>query len=302
MLDLKIELLSNASDLLFNASDQMLFQIVRQITKLCVKMRPYLALKNDIVVQEGEIGEEMYMIVRGSIKLQSLSWRLYNNRSWHDGAFFGELTVLGIGGGPEHNRHVYSATAALDSECIFITQDSMDTLQILHPTFKDKMRKMAIKRAERFGYGERAEQVRASQSLRNSDSDVVSVLDRTLDSRQQVGSLSGGTSKRVRMQSSVSGPSLDGVRGRNQLQTEISGAISSPSGSVVGRKDKTLQLQDQDDLQQHQSAEKSTRSLLQELVSQNARLADQVECLTDRVEFLLRRSPSGSFRVPPTQF
>ena len=119
-------------------------------------MRPYLALHNDMVVKEGEVGEEMYMIVRGSIKLQSHSWRLYNDRSWQDGAFFGELTVLGIGAGAEHNRHVYSATAAIDTECMFITQDSLDTLLILHPAFKNKMREMAVKRAQRFGYGERA--------------------------------------------------------------------------------------------------------------------------------------------------
>ena len=144
-------------------SDAFAFFVVLQlkdmeegiVTKLCLKMRPYLALEDDIIVKEGEVGEEMYMVVRGTIKLQSDTWRQYNERNWVDGAFFGELTVLGIGAGSEHNRHVYSATAAEESECIYITQDSMDTLQILHPAFKYKMRTMAAKRAERFGYGER---------------------------------------------------------------------------------------------------------------------------------------------------
>jgi Ca2+-binding EF-hand superfamily protein/CRP-like cAMP-binding protein len=125
------------------------------LSKLCLKMSPYLALRDDLIVKEGEVGEEMYMVVRGCIRLSSENWRLYNERSWEDGAFFGELTVLGIGAGPEANRHVYSATAYVDSDCIFISQRALQDLQLNHPTFKHKMRSMAIKRAQRFGYGER---------------------------------------------------------------------------------------------------------------------------------------------------
>ena len=94
------------------------------------------------IVKEGDVGEEMYMVVRGTIKLASDSYELYNDRNWVDGAFFGELTVLGIGAGAEHNRHVYSASASVQSDCIFITQNSLDTLQLLYPTFKFKMRDM----------------------------------------------------------------------------------------------------------------------------------------------------------------
>merc|ERR1711939_522765 len=65
------------------------------LSKLCLKMSPYLALRDDLIVKEGDVGEEMYMVVRGCIRLSSENWRLYNERSWEDGAFFGELTVLG---------------------------------------------------------------------------------------------------------------------------------------------------------------------------------------------------------------
>ena len=88
------------------------------MTKLCLKMRPYLALEDDIIVKEGEVGEEMYMVVRGTIKLQSDTWRQYNERNWVDGAFFGELTVLGIGAGSEDEEptahEVLQAAAAFD--------------------------------------------------------------------------------------------------------------------------------------------------------------------------------------------
>lgn len=125
------------------------------VSKLCLRMNPYLGLRGDCIVKEGDVGEEMYMVLRGRIKLISERHRLYNGRCWLDGAFFGELAVLGAGAGPEQNRHVYTAEAERQSDCVFISQSVLDTLQILHPTFKAKMRTMAIKRARRFGYGER---------------------------------------------------------------------------------------------------------------------------------------------------
>jgi Ca2+-binding EF-hand superfamily protein/CRP-like cAMP-binding protein len=212
------------------------------VTKLCLKMRPYLALREDMVVKEGEIGEEMYMIVRGNIKLQSHSWRLYNERSWLDGAFFGELTVLGIGAGKEHNRHVYSATAAINSECIFITQDSMDMLQILHPSFKHKMREMAVKRAERFGYGERAAEHYQVTPTKRGTGDVVMKLDEVLEKRGSSsvngsgggggGGGSGSGEMLGRTFSAVSGPSAGRTSSRSDLRDDlVQGMLAAPPGS-----------------------------------------------------------------------
>ena len=56
------------------------------------KMRPYLAVEGDDIFSEGEIGGEMYMVLRGEIKLSSRSHQLYGVRNWSDGAFFGELS------------------------------------------------------------------------------------------------------------------------------------------------------------------------------------------------------------------
>eukprot|EP01043_Picozoa_sp_COSAG02_P043110 COSAG02_NODE_3728_length_6315_cov_3.649614_2_plen_317_part_00 len=138
------------------------------LTKLCLKMCPYLALQDDLIVKEADVGEEMYMVVRGCVKLSSESFHLYNDRNWEEGAFFGEMPVLGIGGGPEGNRHVYSATAYVTSDCIFISQRVLSDLQVCHPEFKRKMRSMAIKRAQRFGYGNSLVAV-----ANDADSDVV---------------------------------------------------------------------------------------------------------------------------------
>eukprot|EP01044_Picomonas_judraskeda_P001147 COSAG03_NODE_63_length_15223_cov_32.095940_6_plen_46_part_00 len=42
---------------------------------------------------------EMYMVVRGAIKLHSSIYPAYNTRMWEEGAFFGELPLLNCGGG-----------------------------------------------------------------------------------------------------------------------------------------------------------------------------------------------------------
>ena len=154
------------------------------LTKLCLKMCPYLALQDDLIVKEGDVGEEMYMVVRGCVRLSSESFRLYNDRNWEEGAFFGEMPVLGIGTGPEANRHVYSVTAFVTSDCIFISQRVLSELQVCHPEFKRKMRSMAIKRAQRFGYGHSLGIVANGSDAEDSGApavDVVAHLDSSMN-------------------------------------------------------------------------------------------------------------------------
>ena len=40
------------------------------ITKLAMCMQPYLAVEGDFIVQEGNVGDEMYMIVKGEVRLE----------------------------------------------------------------------------------------------------------------------------------------------------------------------------------------------------------------------------------------
>ena len=137
------------------------------LTKLCIQMRPYAAISGDVVVQEGEVGEEMFMVVSGIIKLKSTRYPLYQKRTWSDGAFFGELSILGLGGGVQKNRHVYSVESVGDSDMTFLTMAGLKQL-FAHklsavgksnhfddddcPTLEDRMRDLAIQRATRFGH------------------------------------------------------------------------------------------------------------------------------------------------------
>ena len=76
------------------------------LIKLCLLMRPYIALTGDVVFREGEIGEEIFILIHGTIKLESKKYSAYCKRNWTDGAFFGELPVLGLGSGIQRNRQV----------------------------------------------------------------------------------------------------------------------------------------------------------------------------------------------------
>lgn len=203
------------------------------LSKLCLKMSPYLALQDDAIVKEGEVGEEMYMVVRGCVRLSSESFPLYNERNWEDGAFFGEMTILGIGAGPEANRHVYSATAYVNSDCIFISQKVLSELQICHPTFKRKMRSLAIKRAQRFGYNQSllaatdgSDAAFAAEDLDAPAVDVVAHLDSSmnvaLDSAER---RSRGTSRSSFMADSA---------GRSSNQRESRKALNLPSTRATG--------------------------------------------------------------------
>lgn len=66
------------------------------ITTVAMLMKPYLAVKDDDIFNEDEVGDEMFMIIHGEVKLISETHERFNGRIWVDGAFLGELPMLGM--------------------------------------------------------------------------------------------------------------------------------------------------------------------------------------------------------------
>lgn len=124
------------------------------VVMLVTRMRPYLAIKGDTIFQEGEVGQEMYLVLDGEIALSSHQVPSYGARNWYTGAFFGELPVLGIGTGQLGNLHVYTATAVEKSYCSYLTQHVLDEIHEQSPEFKVHMRRLATKRAARFSHAD----------------------------------------------------------------------------------------------------------------------------------------------------
>jgi len=121
------------------------------ITRLATTLRPYLGVEGDKIVAEGEVGDEMYMVVAGDVRLASKEWQKFDGKSWGDGAFFGELPLLGMGGGELRNKHLYDVICTVESDLTFLTKSEMAELERDYPVFKAQVRKLAAKRAERFG-------------------------------------------------------------------------------------------------------------------------------------------------------
>jgi hypothetical protein len=61
------------------------------ITRLALKLNVYLAAEGDQVVAEGEVGDEMYMVVKGGVRIISKALPKMDGKTWVDGAFFGEV-------------------------------------------------------------------------------------------------------------------------------------------------------------------------------------------------------------------
>ena len=57
------------------------------LTKLCMVMRPYLSIEGDQIVCEKDVGEEIYILITGCIKLSSETYPLYHHwRYWQSGS------------------------------------------------------------------------------------------------------------------------------------------------------------------------------------------------------------------------
>ena len=68
-----------------------------------------------------------------------------------DGAFFGELPMLGLANGELRNQHVYTVEAVTESTLTYLKLEDMEDMERDYPIFKSQVRQLASKRAERFG-------------------------------------------------------------------------------------------------------------------------------------------------------
>lgn len=102
-------------------------------------------------MEEDQVGDEMYMIIKGEVKLRSDCAPKFEGKAWVDGAFFGELPMLGLANGELRNKHVYTVEAVVESHLTYLRREDMEDMERDYPMFKAQVRQLASKRAERFG-------------------------------------------------------------------------------------------------------------------------------------------------------
>jgi Ca2+-binding EF-hand superfamily protein len=125
------------------------------LLKLCTTLHPYTAAEEDEVIREDEAGDEMFMVIRGEIQLESQTLPAINGKEFRNGAFFGELPVLRLGIGRLYNKHPYSAKVVhgcLSADLAYLTREDIERLASDYSEFRHKVTDMARIRAERFGH------------------------------------------------------------------------------------------------------------------------------------------------------
>ena len=103
------------------------------ITQLAMVMLPYLAIEEDVIVEEDQVGDEMYMIIKGEVKLRSDCAPKFEGKAWVDGAFFGELPMLGLANGELRNKHVYTVEAVVESHLTYLRREDMEDMERDYP-------------------------------------------------------------------------------------------------------------------------------------------------------------------------
>ena len=91
--------------------------------KLCLAMKPYPALNGDLIMAEGEVGSEMFLIMRGKVTI-SRKGRTLGVIS--HGSFFGEMALIAHDDGPANARlRKRTATAATECELCFLARTTV---------------------------------------------------------------------------------------------------------------------------------------------------------------------------------
>ena len=57
----------------------------------------------------------MFMVISGELELSSTRAPKFNGLTWSDGAFVGEMPLLGMGCGHLRNRHIYTAQSVVET-------------------------------------------------------------------------------------------------------------------------------------------------------------------------------------------
>ena len=108
------------------------------ISALCNACRPLNVLAKQEVMQEGQPGNEMYMIISGELEVtHGRMQRRVLLGFLSEGSFFGESAVLSQSTGSELRTR--TVRAVTESELCFLTSEGLRELQPVYPELKARM-------------------------------------------------------------------------------------------------------------------------------------------------------------------
>ena len=96
------------------------------IAALCQRCKPMTCVKNQNIIQEGEPGREMYMLLSGEVEVsEKINGDPHRLGFLAEGAFFGESPVLGWKGEPGVELRVRTVRAVTDIELVYLTREDV---------------------------------------------------------------------------------------------------------------------------------------------------------------------------------
>ncbi|OQR88452.1 Voltage-gated Ion Channel (VIC) Superfamily [Thraustotheca clavata] len=114
---------------------------------ICMLLRQVIYMPNDYIFKEGEIGKELYMIVKGCVEVlptesphEGSNPKTQDTVLLADGDFFGEIGIV---------MEVYrtrSVRATTMAELCILTKDGFNSILGDFPEFANEMKKLVIKR------------------------------------------------------------------------------------------------------------------------------------------------------------
>lgn len=109
------------------------------VAALCLKVKPMLAMRDQKIINQGESGKEMYMVMSGEVEVSENQVRL---GFLSEGAFFGEAPILGFGeAGSEMRRRTVKAVT--ETELCYITRDSIADVCGDYPELQARLERFA---------------------------------------------------------------------------------------------------------------------------------------------------------------
>eukprot|EP01043_Picozoa_sp_COSAG02_P025711 COSAG02_NODE_1454_length_12536_cov_347.064163_5_plen_890_part_00 len=141
------------------------------IHRLAQVLLPYLGLEGDEVIEQGNVGDGMYLVSKGQVQVhvqdpatvisqgtgrtnggrRNIYARDMDKMLFCDGAFFGELPCLGLGDGLLRNQHIYTAKCVTVTQMCILKREDLEAIESDNPTLTGQVRGLALDRALRFG-------------------------------------------------------------------------------------------------------------------------------------------------------
>jgi glucose-6-phosphate 1-dehydrogenase len=108
------------------------------LSQVILALRPEVAVPGEILIRKGDMGGDMYVVVRGEAEALDESGRVL--KTFRDGDFFGEIALL------IHTARTATVRAKTAIDLMALDKASFDRILHDYPQFADSVRKVARER------------------------------------------------------------------------------------------------------------------------------------------------------------